>query len=154
MIIKADERNSSRYFPDSRAGSCLILWWSILWRRIRFPEVQFRYTPCMGFMRGKSGTHPDFWKNFLSFSGKTVLFPKDGTGHIAVELLLFTPFTVTWSKCIPNHLRWWHFAPYVSGFCHIHGKTPRGILPVNSNRWNSVSNMWEMIKNNKNHKKY
>ena len=25
------------------------------------------------------------------------------------------------------------FAPYVSGFCHIHGKTPRGILPVNSN---------------------
>ena len=24
------------------------------------------------------------------------------------------------------------FCPYVSGFCHIHGKTPRGILPVNS----------------------
>ena len=24
------------------------------------------------------------------------------------------------------------FAPYVSGFCHIHGKTPRGILRVNS----------------------
>ena len=47
-------------------------------------------------------------------------------------LLLFTPFTATWSKSIPNHLRWWDFAPYVSGFCHIHGKTPRGILPVNS----------------------
>ena len=25
-----------------------------------------------------------------------------------------------------------HISPYVSGFCHIHGKTPRGILPVNS----------------------
>ena len=25
-------------------------------------------------------------------------------------------------------------ALYVSGFCHIHDKTPRGILPVNSNR--------------------
>ena len=25
-----------------------------------------------------------------------------------------------------------HFASYVSGFCHIHDKTPRGILPVNS----------------------
>ena len=48
-------------------------------------------------------------------------------------LLLFTPFTATWSKSIPNHLWWWDFAPYVSGFCHIHGKTPRGILPVNSN---------------------
>ena len=40
--------------------------------------------------------------------------------------LLFTPFTATWSKSIPNHLRWWDFA-------NIHGKTPRGILPVNSN---------------------
>ena len=48
---------------------------------------------------------------------------------ITLLWLLFTPFTVPWSKCIPNHLRWWHFAPYVSGFCHIHGKTPRGIVP-------------------------
>ena len=24
-------------------------------------------------------------------------------------------------------------SPSVMGFCHIHGKTPRGILPVNSN---------------------
>ena len=40
--------------------------------------------------------------------------------------ILFTHFTATWSKSIPNHLRWWDFAI-------IHGKTPRGILPVNSN---------------------
>jgi len=44
--------------------------------------------------------------------------------------LLFASLTAIWSKCIPNHLRWWHFAPYVSGFCHIHGKTPCGIFPV------------------------
>ena len=55
-----------------------------------------------------------------------------GTVFVTRTPLLFTPFTVTWSKCIPNHLRWWHFALYVSGFCHIHDKTPRGILPVNS----------------------
>ena len=40
--------------------------------------------------------------------------------------LLFIPFTATWSKSIPNHFRWWDFA-------NIHGKTPREILPVNSN---------------------
>ena len=63
-------------------------------------------------------------------------------------MLLFTPFTVTWSKCIPNHLRWWHFAPYVSGFCHIHGKTPRGILPANSNQFinNNVSGQNKVFK--------
>ena len=56
--------------------------------------------------------------------------------------LLFTPFTVTWSKSIPNHLRWWDFALYVSGFCHIHGKTPRGILPVNSNMISNIKRSW------------
>ena len=56
----------------------------------------------------------------------------------SLYLLLFTPFTATWSKSIPDHLRWWDFAPYVSGFCHIHGKTPRGILPVNSSLYFSI----------------
>ena len=31
-------------------------------------------------------------------------------------------------KCIYNHLRWWHFGLYVSGFWHIHAKTPRGTV--------------------------
>ena len=65
--------------------------------------------------------------------------------------LMFIPFTATWSKSIPNHFRWWDFAPYVSRFCHIHGKTPCGILPVNSNY---ISN--KMLRNwfRVNHRKY
>ena len=29
----------------------------------------------------------------------------ESTGFHDFSVLLFTPFTVTWSKCIPNHLR-------------------------------------------------
>ena len=32
------------------------------------------------------------------------------------------------SKSIKNRLRRWDFDLYVSGFWHIHAKTPRGIL--------------------------
>ena len=31
-------------------------------------------------------------------------------------------------KCIKNHLRWWHFGLYVSGFWYLRAKTPRGIV--------------------------
>ena len=34
---------------------------------------------------------------------------------------------VSWKRYFPTG-----FTLYVSGFCHIHGKTPRGILPLNS----------------------
>ena len=57
--------------------------------------------------------------------------------------LLFTPFTVTQPKFIPDCLRQWNFGLYVSGFWHIHAKTPRGIVDMNSNQkhpgnWNSA----------------
>ena len=42
--------------------------------------------------------------------------------------LLFTPFSVTLPKFISNCLRQWNFGLYVSGFWHIHAKTPRGIV--------------------------
>ena len=42
--------------------------------------------------------------------------------------LLFTPFSVTLQKFISNCLRQWNFGLYVSGFWHIHAKTPRGIV--------------------------
>ena len=44
------------------------------------------------------------------------------------QMLLFTPFTVTQPKFIPDCLRQWNFGLYVSGFWHIHAKTPRGIV--------------------------
>ena len=42
---------------------------------------------------------------------------------------------------VPN--RCWYFALYVSGFCYIHGKTPRGILPVNS--YLALQYFWECV---------
>ena len=49
-------------------------------------------------------------------------------GRTPSYTLLFTPFTVTWPKFIPDCLRQWNFGLYVSGFWHIHAKTPRGIV--------------------------
>jgi len=42
--------------------------------------------------------------------------------------LLFTLFSVTQPKFIPDCLRQWEFGLYVSGFWHIYAKTPRGIV--------------------------
>ena len=52
---------------------------------------------------------------------------------LSVPLFLFLTVTVLYlhsyePKCIKNHLRWWHFGLYVSGFWHIHVKTPRGTV--------------------------
>ena len=44
------------------------------------------------------------------------------------QALLFTSFSVTQPKFIPDCLRQWEFGLYVSGFWHIYAKTPRGIV--------------------------
>jgi len=44
-------------------------------------------------------------EHFISFR-LAILDYIANQGYLQAFLLLFTPFTVTWSKCIPNHLRW------------------------------------------------
>ena len=48
-------------------------------------------------------------------------------------VLLFTPFTVTQPKFIPDCLRQWNFGLYVSGFWHIMPKHLAGQWCANSN---------------------
>ena len=69
---------------------------------------------------------------FIEIFNLPVFFPFKDTPFSFYQTLTnwhwFMIFTATWSKCISNHHRWWHFALYVSGFCHIHAKTPGGMV--------------------------
>ena len=47
---------------------------------------------------------------------------------IHIQMCIRDRFTVTQPKFIPDCLRQWNFGLYVSGFWHIHAKTPRGIV--------------------------
>ena len=47
---------------------------------------------------------------------------------VVTKMLLFTPFSVTYPKFIPDCLQQWNFGLYDSGFWHIYAKTLRGIV--------------------------
>ena len=108
-----------------------------IWNPTRFISVALAWeSPPPDVIRHPALRSPDFPRLNPFVCSAAITWPGCASAILArffalvkkFHSLLFTPFSVTLPKFISDYLWQWNFGLYVSGFWHIHAKTPRGIM--------------------------